>query len=180
MSAPPARLRGRGPVAERDGDIQLFVSGHPPGAFPQAGRTGHGQPWWETDYGGWRRSAECDAMHQHFPGFHVNELPDGRFSWLGWLQSGLDPERRYLVRVTYPHDFPDHPPEVRIERPALPDAVPHLLGPQRPCLYLPSQGPRNGYDPGRTTAATLVAWTALWIHAFESWQASGRWPGRSD
>jgi hypothetical protein len=166
-------------VTQPDGDTQLFVSGHPPGTFPQAG-DGCDRHWWQTDYGEWRRSAERDAMGRHFPGFRDCELLDGRLSWLGWLSSGLDPDRRYLVRVTYPHNFPDHAPEVVIERPALPDGVPHMLGPRRPCLYLPSQGPRNGYEPGRTTAATLVAWTALWVHAFETWRATGRWPGRSD
>jgi hypothetical protein len=167
-------------VTEQDGDTQLFVSGHPPGAFPAVDRDDDVQCWWATDYGSWRLSAEREAMRRHFPSFYTSDTADGRRCWLGWLRSGLDPERRYLVRVTYPYDFPDHPPEVRIERPRLADGVPHLLGPQRPCLYLPSQGSRNAYDPGRTTAATLVAWTALWVHAFETWRATGRWPGRSD
>lgn len=116
-------------------------------------------------------------MERHFPGFELCEL-EGRLAWIGWLCSGLDPERRYRIRVTYPDNFPDDAPEVTIERPTLAEGIPHMLALQQPCLYQPSQGPRSGYEPGRTTAATLVAWTALWIHAFETWQATGNWPGK--
>jgi hypothetical protein len=167
-------------VAHANGDNRMFVSGQPPAALPRSGEEPGSRRWWETDYGSWRLSAEYEAMRSRFPGFRPRELPDGVLCWLGWLNSGLNPERRYVIRVIYPGNFPERPPEVVIERPELPDGVPHLLSPRRPCLYLPSQGPRNGYDPGSTTAATFVAWTSLWIHAFETWQATGRWPGRSD
>jgi hypothetical protein len=163
---------------EREDETRLYVSGHPPDALPAGGPGG--RRWWETDYGSWRRSAEREAMQRHFPGFELCELLDGTLCWVGWLCSGLDPERSYRVRLTYPENFPDHHPEVRIEEPTLPEGTPHLLGPQRPCLYQPSHGHRNGYEPGRTTAATLVAWTALWLHAFETWRETGRWPGRAD
>jgi hypothetical protein len=163
-----------------DSQTQLYVSGQPPAALPRPEGSRGGERWWETEYGRWRRDAEREAMARHFPSFNLCEALDGSLSWLGWLTSSFDPERRYAVQVTYPDHFPDLAPGVTIASPKLPDGVPHVLGPQRPCLFQPSQGPRNGYDPGRTTAATLVAWTALWIHAFETWQATGRWPGRAD
>jgi hypothetical protein len=139
-------------------------------------RTADGRNWWNTAYGRWRLKAESEAM-QRFPRFKLR-LRDGQLSWRGLLTSTLE-RNRYLVRVVYPSTFPDDAPTVVIEAPELGDGVPHLLSGQRPCLYLPS-GPQRGYDPARTTAATLVAWTALWIHAFETWVATGSWPGAED
>jgi hypothetical protein len=191
---PGACLGWRKQVTPVDSQARLYVSGQPPGALPNAGRASGNQRWWETDYGAWRRNAEREAMARHFPAFTLCEMLDGSLSWVGWLRSGLDSgapdnrplwrgdphERRYQIRVIYPDNFPEYPPSVVIESPELPQGMPHVLAPQRPCLFQPAQGPRNGYDPGKTTAATLVAWTALWIHAFETWQATGHWPGRSD
>lgn len=132
-------------------------------------------PWWGTAYGRWRLSAEVSAMRR-FPGFRAH-VRDDEIWWTGRLRSALG-GRSYLVRVTYPYDFPDDAPNVMILSPELPEGVPHVLSPQRPCLF--RGGPRDGYDPGSTTAATLVAWTALWIHAFETWQSTGVWPGAGD
>jgi hypothetical protein len=137
---------------------------------------GGDRQWWETAYGRWRLAAELDAMRR-FPGFALYRAADGILAWAGHLESSLG-RSRYLVSVSYPPSFPDHSPLVLIEDPELPPETPHLLGTKRPCLYRSDEGPRHGYDPGRTTAATLVAWTALWIHAFETWRATGRWPGR--
>ena len=145
-------------------------------AEPQQGDAA-GAAWWQTPYGRWRLAAEAEAMRR-FPGFRASVDEDGRLCWRGRLVSALARGKRYLVRVTYPEDFPDEAPEVRIERPALRESL-HLLPGGRPCLYR-SDGSRQGYEPARTTAATLVAWTALWIHAHETWKATGEWPGAGD
>lgn len=133
-------------------------------------------PWWETAYGRWRLAAEVRAMHDRFPGFDACVSPEGRLGWVGRLRSGFRPANRYLIRIVYPLDFPDDAPTVRLEEPDLPDNTPHVLSANRLCLYLPTEGPRHGYDPARTTAATFVAWTAHWIHCFEDWQETGVWP----
>lgn len=133
--------------------------------------------WWETPYGQWRLRAEIEAMCR-FPSFKPATTWRGEMRWTGRLASALSSDT-YLVRVTYPFDFPDEPPKVFILAPELQEGVPHVLSPQRPCLY-GRGGPRDGYDPGFTTAATLVAWTALWIHAYETWLKTGDWPGRGD
>ena len=137
---------------------------------------GASTPWWETTYGRWRLASELGAMRERFPGFDACLAPDGHLGWVGRLRSGFRPANRYLVRVTYPLGFPDEAPFVRIEEPALPEGTPHVLGQRKLCLYRPGEGPRHGYDPARTTAATLVAWTAHWIHCLEHWQESGDWP----
>jgi hypothetical protein len=119
---------------------------------------------------------EAEAM-KRFPGFDCCRNHYGVMAWIGSLRSSFDPKRTYVVTVTYPPTFPDDAPTVAIVTPELPSGTPHLLEGNRPCLYQASQGPRNGYDAARTTAATLVAWTALWIHAFETWRSTGSWPG---
>ena len=165
--------------------MQLYVAGAPPAALPEHAGTGtsRSKPWWETPYGRWRLAAEKEAMRR-FPGFELAdarlELSGRMLGWRGWLESSLHGGDRYLVRVIYPTGFPDEPPIVFIAEPALPEGVPHLLEGNRPCLYRPMEGPRNGYDPARTTAATLVAWTTLWINAYETWRATGGWPGRAE
>ena len=150
------------------------------GAVPQNSETSNGAHWSTTPYGRWRLAAEAEAM-KRFPGFRLH-LPEGSsdLSWVGILRSTFNRRRRYLVRVTYPDRFPHQAPLVTIEKPGLDETSPHLLGCNRPCLYRSENGPRNGYDPARTTAATLVAWTALWIHAYETWKATGTWPGSEE
>lgn len=143
-----------------------------------AGSPRGGGRWWETPFGRWRLAAEVEAMRR-FPAFSLHGSP-GALCWLGRLESALTPGSSYLLRVAYPDRFPDEPPRVRIEEPSLPPSTPHLLAGDSPCLYYSAHGPANGYDAARTTAATLVAWTALWLHAYETWLSTGAWPGRAD
>ena len=133
--------------------------------------------WWKTPYGRCRMVGEVNAMRERFPGFSLRLSDDGLMTWAGVLRSSLNKRKRYVVRVTYPSRFPSQPPVVTIEKPAL-DSNRHLLSGARPCLYRPDDGTRGGYDDMQTTAATLVAWTALWTHAYETWKVTGVWPGK--
>jgi hypothetical protein len=151
--------------------MKLYVS-HADRPSP---RSGAGW-WWETEYGQWRLVAELEAMRRSFPHFRTFRT-QGVLCWEGVLASAVTPGKRYCVRMTYPHGFPDETPIPTIEAPRLHPDAPHLLDGNRPCLF--RDGGREGYDPARTTAATLVAWTALWIHAYETWLETGRWPGRA-
>jgi len=153
----------------------LFAAGRPPSALPAAGDETAWDPWWSTPYGRWRLDVEMDAM-KRFPGFRLVES-DGDLCWVGRIRSSLS-SRRYNIRVRYPVAFPDSSPIVTIEKYRFPVGMPHLQGADKPCLFVPGEGSRYGYDPARTTAATFVAWTALWIHAYETWRETGRWPGR--
>ncbi|MGH3033966.1 MAG: hypothetical protein ACRDON_05335 [Gaiellaceae bacterium] len=157
--------------------MALYISGTRPSAAPESDQAEGCAPWWETPYGRWRLGVETEAM-ERFPGFRCC-YRDGHLVWVGELRSSLCPRMRYLVTVTYPSWFPDEAPAVEIVSPEFEEGTPHLLERNRPCLYQSSHGARNGYDPARTTASTLVAWTALWIHAYETWQATGSWPGRA-
>ena len=159
--------------------MPLYVSGTRPSALPRYEGDGSNarEPWWKTPYGRWRLSVEVEAM-KRFPDFQSCCGPHGHLAWIGSLRSSLNPKRSYLVTVTYADAFPDEAPLVSIVEPELSQGTPHLLEGNRPCLY--TRHGRHGYEPARTTAATLVAWTALWIHAYETWRATGSWPGAED
>lgn len=158
--------------------MEMYFAGAEPASLPETGSEKDQQSWWETPFGRWRLSVERQAMSR-FPQFRLTCTPHGQLAWIGRLRSALDPTNAYLVHVTYSPHFPEEPPIVAIKEPDLPVETPHMLNGGRPCLFYPSDGPRYGYDPARTTAATLLAWTALWIHAFETWRAIDVWPGRS-
>lgn len=152
------------------------MSGVCPSALPDHDETRGWAPWWTTRYGAWRRQREIDAMNGSFPSFRLEDEGAGLF-WSGSIRSSMT-GRNYRVRVQYPYNFPDTAPIVVIESHQFPAGMPHLLNGNQPCLFTPSQGTHHGYDPARTTAATLVSWTALWIHAYETWCETGEWPGR--
>jgi hypothetical protein len=144
----------------------------------RAGRSSDTSPcWWTTPYGQWRRAAEIEAMRR-FPQFEL-QLCQGALVWEGSLVSALGAGNRYRIRLTYTDSFPDEPPQVVIVEPDIDPCAPHILSRRRPCLFR-WYGPGRGYEPARTTAATLIAWTALWIHAYETWQQTGEWPGEGD
>ena len=130
--------------------------------------------WWTTPYGVWRLAAEVEAMRR-FPQFQM-WMERETLGWSGLLVSALEPSSRYRISLTYPHYYPDSPPEVVIVEPKL-EPSPHLLDGRKPCLF---RRGGHGYEPACTTAATLVAWTALWIHAYETWLQTGSWPGAEE
>lgn len=167
----------------REGELRLPRDRGPGATVPALG-VQHLRPgqscWWETPYGQWRARMEGVAMNR-FPQFRLLRHDD-HLHWVGHLKVCVQvPEgvraRRYLIRVTYPLRFPHDPPTVTIERPRPPVGAPHQIAPQQPCLYDPHAGSAHGYDRARTTAATLVSWTALWLHALEVWRLTGDWPG---
>jgi hypothetical protein len=133
--------------------------------------------WWNTRYGRWRLEVEEQAMRERFPGFQAVLLDETYIAWVGRLQSALAGGGSYLVYVVY-DGFPYLAPRAIIAAPRFVESTPHLLRGQEPCLF--RGGGARGYDAASTTAATLVAWTALWIHAYETWRQTGCWPGRGD
>jgi hypothetical protein len=163
----------RANVSPEERITRVFVSGTVPSTLPEEGQEAWAT-WWATPYGRWRLSIEIEAM-KRFPSFRLGR--DGAdLCWEGRLRSALT-GKSYDVKVVYPFGFPDMAPVATIENHQFPDQMPHLQYGNRPCLFTPDHGSRSGYDPARTTVATIVAWTALWVHAYETWRATGRWPG---
>ncbi|MEI6046714.1 MAG: hypothetical protein WCS37_20360 [Chloroflexota bacterium] len=126
-----------------------------------------------------RLSFERKAMANKFPSFHMHRMQDGRLAWSGTLQSNRG--NAYKILLVYPVQFPYKPPLVYPIEPTIEafdpgtDKYKHQYPDGHLCLYFP--GDRD-FDV-KTTAATVVAVSAAWFFAYESWLESGRreWPG---
>lgn len=49
--------------------------------------------------------------------------------------------------------------------------VPHVWGPNEPCLYFAE------WKVGRPIADTIIPWAMLWLTFYESWRVTGKWQG---
>lgn len=120
---------------------------------------------------------EQEAMAQKFPQFQMLRLEDDNLGWLGTLTTNR--ENSYTLLVEYPAAFPDKPPTVK---PVEPDflaldtegKLKHQYPDGKLCLFYP--GDRT--FSRRTTAAAVIAVTAAWLFAYESWLETGAWPGK--
>ena len=132
--------------------------------------------WYEQDKA--RLLMEQRVMAEKFPKFRIFR-DDTFLCWLGQLRSNRG--NVYDILVRYPHEFPFKAPLVYPEAPRLRVINPFTgkLKHQYPdghlCLYFPGDG---NFSPN-TTAATVVAVSAAWFFAYESWLESGclDWPG---
>ena len=127
---------------------------------------------------------ETRAMRSKFPSFQLRKAdqkisrhgwqvayPNDMF-WLGSITtySGVD----YLVAAVYPKDYPFGEIRTYILDPYLPTTE-HRFQEGHLCLY-DHQGKGQGFESGKSTVVTVIAWTAAWLHAYEIWQKSGSWP----
>lgn len=70
-------------------------------------------------------------------------------------------------------------PEVRVVSPPLisrskDERIPHMYDQERLCLYTPVF---REWSPAQPIATTILPWTALWLHYYEIWLATGEWIG---
>jgi len=115
---------------------------------------------------------EGAAMKDRFPQFKLKRLEAGQLVWHGTLRSNNRNE--YQIAIRYPSDFPDSAPKAFMVKPAI-FGVPHMWQDGSLCMFAPFD---RSWET-RSTAATVVAWAAVWIFAFEIWKNTGKWPGRS-
>ena len=100
----------------------------------------------------------------------------GQVYWLGRLR--VHSGNIYAVALSYPGDFPYGQMKTFVVEPFITDP-PHRYGDGQLCLYSNDHGGRGeGYSPGACTAATYVGWVSAWLHAYEVWSITGRWPER--
>jgi hypothetical protein len=90
--------------------------------------------------------------------------------WLGPLQP-LPGSAIYQVRVTWRDR---RAPDVRVEWPAIRRDAPHLYGPNRLCLFYPTD---RSWRPELYIANTIVPWAAEWLLFYEYWLDTGTWYG---
>jgi len=121
---------------------------------------------------------EKRAMQARFPQFELRR--DGiKLVWYGSLESDRR-SKRYIIALYYPDDFPARPPKVFPLDPAITiyrnprqgDML-HQFNDGSLCLFHPS----DRFFEINTTAATIIATTAVWLFAFENWEETGKWVG---
>lgn len=98
---------------------------------------------------------------------------EGKLAWTLDItkQSGTT----YKVVVAYPENYPHQQPETYVVKPKLvPGETKHMFTNGELCLF-----DRDGreWDVDRSTAATVIAWAATWLTAYEIWKRTGNWPG---
>ena len=127
---------------------------------------------------------ESRAMNSCFPQFKLqrcdkklrvnkwNVAQNGEFIWLGKITTHS--KRSYLVSCVYPHDYPFSEIRSYILQPYIPTTE-HRFKEGNLCLY-DHRGNGKGFESEKTTAVTIIAWTSAWLHAYEIWQKTGKWP----
>ena len=134
--------------------------------------------WYERDKK--RLKIEITAVKDRYPQFELIKLRDGRLAWRGWLRTRRAADtygRRYGVLVVYPSNYPVDAPRVYVEGISGIESTPHMFSDGSLCLFYPND-PRQ-WNPQQSTAVVAISWTAAWLHAYEVWKRTGRWPGRS-
>jgi hypothetical protein len=107
-------------------------------------------------------------MAEHLPGFVPRILRDEAVLWKGTLQPR--PESPiYSVRIQHRRGLA---PKVFVDAPKIVSAAPHRYRDRSLCLYWPEEW---SWAPGRSLAATIVPWAALWLFHYEIWLALGEW-----
>lgn len=125
--------------------------------------------WHDTNRA--RLVQEQKAMQQRFPKFELRRVSEG-LAWYGTLCPNKG--NYYEIAIVYPSDFPHSAPKVYPIRPKVSSGK-HQYKDGSLCLFYPSDRTWQS----NTTAATVVAWAATWLFCYESYEATGHWPGRA-
>jgi hypothetical protein len=129
-------------------------------------------------------AVETRAMKASFPGFELRRAQEP-FRQQGWQVAAQDSlfwtgvvkthsARSYLVAVVYPKDYPFGEIRAYVLEPYIP-ATEHRFKDGHLCLY-DHDGKGGRFESAKSTAVTVIAWTAAWLHAYEIWQQNGKWP----
>ncbi|NUM36370.1 MAG: hypothetical protein HUU50_17660 [Candidatus Brocadiae bacterium] len=131
-----------------------------------------------------RISTESRAVREYFPSFEMrkaskpfqkngwNIAQPGEMFWTGTVRTHSGTE--YMIAVVYPRDYPFSEIKSYVLSPYIP-ASEHRFQDGHLCLY-DHDGKGQGYEHGKSTAVTMIAWTAAWLHSYEIWRSTGKWP----
>ena len=114
-------------------------------------------------------SRERQAVTSMYPGLELGKTTRGSLFWSGTLTTRTG--RAYDVRIQYPPNFPYIPPRAYVVNPKIKESR-HIYKDGHLCLFHKD----DKVWQNQTTAATVVSWTALWLHCYEVWLETGEWP----
>ncbi len=129
-----------------------------------------------------RLTQEIKTMSRCFPQFKLFEgdgsysfAPRGSSFWGGRIQTNFGTE--YSLAVVYPPNYPHGEIKAFVVE-LMNEATPHKYYDGHLCLYSNDHGGGGEGLGQETTAATITAWAAAWLNAWEVYKRSGTWPGR--
>jgi len=101
--------------------------------------------------------------------------------WLGTVEINMKrvPQREHLLKIQYPNDFPQRAPEAYIQQPHV-YSEKHQFEDGQLCLFNPKDGAGYGWNPSKSTAATITGWAIQWLYAYYTWRLTGEWPGQEE
>jgi hypothetical protein len=136
--------------------------------------------WWGTRGNvSPRLRLEFEAMRAAFDETFKLVVPQfGLLYWTGSVDVNLSrlktPEHK--LKIVYPKEYPNRPAEAYILSPKV-YSEKHQYEDGQLCLFNPKDGEQYGWNPSRSTAVTVAAWSVQWIYAYYTWRATGDWPG---
>jgi ubiquitin-protein ligase len=142
--------------------------------------------WWGTrQQVAPRLRVEVEAMRAAFQDTFKLVVPQigGAIYWLGTIEVNLLSahvhQREHVLKILYPEDFPNRPPEAYIVKPKV-YSEKHQFEDGQLCLFNPKDGTGYGWNPTKGTAVTVAAWGIQWLYAHYTWRATGAWPGEEE
>jgi len=138
--------------------------------------------WWGTRQNvSQRLRIEVEAMRAAFEDTFKLNVKSASVYWLGTVEVNLKdiPEREHVLKILYPDDYPQRPPEAYVVRPKI-YSEKHQFEDGQLCLFNPKDGATYGWNPSRSTAVTVAAWGVQWLYAYYTWRATGAWPGTEE
>ncbi len=141
--------------------------------------------WWGTPKATSQRlQFEFKVMRRVFGNTFQLDRPNsgrykGKICWVGDVDINIavsENPGKHTLRVVYPDDYPNKPPEAYCERPKIRSKVHQYLDGEL-CLFNRNDGASHGWNPSKSTGVTIVGWAIQWFYAYYSWKATGDWPG---
>lgn len=121
--------------------------------------------WYDRD--GTRLVIEDRSLKASFPSFRFYKSRTTLFV-AGKLKTSYG--KSYKIKIVYPDNYPHSCPKVYCDIALVPNS-PHVFKDGSLCIQ---------YNDWRTshTIAVVIGWTAHWLHSYEVWMRTGRWPGK--
>ena len=132
----------------------------------------------DTEFIALRLQGEQMAMQHFFKGAFTLTTPEqGSWFWQGILtlnMKGIDhPE--HTLKIVYPDYFPALPPTAYVINPPI-QPSPYQYRDGSLGLFNPHDGVEQGWNPAKSTAATIAIWSTEWLYAYYTWKITGTWP----
>jgi len=114
-----------------------------------------------------RLALEIREMKRRFPQFRPMVLRDGKHGFQGTLKTRSS--NSYRILAVYPSSYPYSAPRIYPISPRI--STKHQYDDGTICFHLSHEWSPN------YTMCVAIGWAAHWLHAYESYEKSGYWPG---